>query len=136
MKFLYLSFLCLFSLTGISQTKLSFSFDAAGNQVLRTTGSSYRKTKVEPLVQDSTESFTAFPIPVTGNLTVKWVSDEANPLQILQIHTVEGQLLFQRKIESKRGQINLDFSGYIRGMYILTGINADGKTHVVKIIHQ
>lgn len=138
MRFLYLSFLCLLSLAGISQTKLSFSFDAAGNQVLRTAGSSYRKTQAEPVVQDSiyTESLTAFPVPVTNTLSVKWVSDKANPLQVLQLHTVEGKLLYQQKINSQRGQINLDFSAYTWGMYILTGITADGRTHVIKIIRQ
>jgi len=138
MKFIYLSFLCLLSIAGISQTKLSFSFDASGNQVLRTAVSSARKMATEPVVKDSifAERFVAFPIPVTNNLTVKWVSDKANPLQLLQLHTVEGKLLFQQKITSQNGQINLDFSVYTWGMYILTGVNADGKTHVIKIVRQ
>lgn len=138
MKFIYLSFLCLLSLAGVSQTKLSFSFDASGNQVLRTPASSARKMAPEPVAIDSVfaESLIAFPIPVTSNLNVKWVSDKANPLQVLQLHTVEGKLLFQQKIKSASGQINLDFSIYTWGMYILTGIHADGKTKVIKIARQ
>ncbi|MFT3946522.1 MAG: hypothetical protein QM763_06060 [Agriterribacter sp.] len=72
MKFLYLSFLCLLSAAGISQTKLSFSYDAAGNQVLRNIGTANRQMSTKPVADIiPAESFTAFPIPVTKNLSIK-----------------------------------------------------------------
>ncbi|MFT3751176.1 MAG: T9SS type A sorting domain-containing protein [Agriterribacter sp.] len=136
MKIFYLSFLYLLSTAAISQTKLSFSYDAAGNQVLRNIGAANRKMAVNPAVDTIPgERFIAFPNPVTNKLFIQWAFDES-PLQAITLHTLDGRLLYKQSIISASGQTELPFSGYASGIYILTGIRADGKTDVIKIIRK
>ncbi|MBN8790050.1 MAG: T9SS type A sorting domain-containing protein [Terrimonas sp.] len=138
MKIFYLPFLCLLSTAAISQTKLSFSYDAAGNQVLRNIGTSNRKMAVNPVPAVDTipgERFIAFPNPVTNKLFIQWAFDES-PLQAITLHTLDGRLLYKQQVTSASGQTELPFSGYASGIYILTGIRADGKTNIIKIIRK
>ena len=144
MKQFYLILLSMLPLAAFSQSALYFSSDAAGNQVLRDVvciicGTIMRANNAlasDEKMSVSAESLTASPNPVTHKLSVKWVYDEASPLQMLQVHNANGSLLQQLPVKSGAGQMELDFSSYLPGMYLLTGIGPNGKITTIKIIKQ
>jgi len=143
MKQIYLILLSMLPLAAFSQSALYFSYDAAGNQVLRDVvcvncGTIMRANNT--LISDEkmtvSESLTASPNPVTQKLSVKWVYDEASPLQMLQLHSANGSLLQKLPVKTGAGQMELDFSSYSPGLYLLTGIGPNGKITTIKIIKQ
>ncbi len=145
MKKFYLFLLSIFPLAAFSQSTLYFSYDAAGNQVLRDVVCINCGAGIMPaaknMVSDetitvSTASLTAFPNPVTHKLRVQWVYDKANPLQELQLSSANGSLLQKLPVKTGAGQTELDFSLYSPGLYLLTGIGADGKITTIKIVRQ
>ncbi len=136
MKQLCFLFLGLLPLAGISQTKLSFSYDAAGNQVLRDLLCVNCRKAAPPTTVEADEIFLAAPNPVTHKLRVQWVSNKDNPLMELILYTSDGRLLLRRKIDAPSGQIDLDFSKYATGMYVLRSVNKDGSASTTKIIRQ
>ena len=131
-------------MAAFSQT-LFFSYDAAGNQILRNvvcincggaTNREHNNLALEEKMTVSAESFTASPNPVTHKLRVQWVFDEANPLQMLQLHSANGSLLQKLPIKTNVGQTELDFTLYLPGVYLLMGIGLNGKITTIKIIKQ
>ena len=144
MKHFYLILLSLLPLAAFSQSTLYFSYDASGNQILRNVvcincGSTQRlqnNLASNEKIIVSEESMVASPNPVTHKLRVRWVYNEANPLQVLQLRNANGSLLQNISIRSNVGQTELDLSSYLPGWYLLIGIGANGKTTTIKIIRQ
>lgn len=145
MKQFYLILLSLLPLAVFSQSTLYFSYDAAGNQVLRDVvcincgGTIMRTHNTLPSDEKITvavESLTASPNPVTHKLTIKWVYNKANPLQELQLRSANGSLLQKLPAKTEVGQTELDFSTYLPGMYLLMGIGSNGKITTIKIVKQ
>jgi hypothetical protein len=132
-------------LAAFSQSTLYFSYDAAGNQVLRDVVCINCSGSITSLAKNiasdeemtvSTESLTAFPNPVTQKLRVQWMYGKTNPLQALQLCSAAGSLLQKLPVKIAAGQTELDFSSYPPGPYLLMGIRANGKITTIKITRQ
>ena len=90
-----MSLLCLCA--GYSQTKVSFEYDQAGNQIKRSACNTCRLA-TQPLVKDETEIVAAdmeisqdsdvisyYPNPVKEQLYLKWEINEGNAITAIQL---------------------------------------------------
>ena len=141
MRKIYLILLCLFSLEAFSQSSaLHFSYDASGNQILRDVvcincgEANLTEEITEEKLSVLKEGISASPNPVTQTLQVKWIFEEENPLQQIQIRNMNGGLLKSIPLRSNSGILEIDFSAYSKGMYILVGLHLNNKTSIIKII--
>lgn len=122
------------------QYAIQFSYDAAGNQTLRNRvcvncqGAAREPldtTEVvtvdleEDILQDALGEETvedprimAYPNPVTNILHVEWVNTE-KPVAQMVLFSGIGRQLYQTDISTRQGNLNLDFSTYPPGRYIL-----------------
>lgn len=128
------------------QYKIAFSYDSAGNQILRdrvcincqSSKAAVDSTKVANLderndlledddMEDSKNyNIMAYPNPVTDILKVEWVNVENNVKQIVVFSSGNRQIL-SKNIASNQGSIDLDFSIYPPGMYIVLVMYTDNS---------
>lgn len=142
MRKIYLILLGLFSINAYSQsTSLHFSYDASGNQILRDVvcincgkANLITEEMMEEKLSVLKEGISAAPNPVTQKLHVQWIFEEENPLQQFQIRNMNGGLLKSIPVRSNSGSLEIDFSPYSKGMYILAGLHLNNKISIIKII--
>lgn len=130
--------------------KITFSYDSAGNQIQRNrlclTCKSYKeKTATDSIVvmaetpkdieDDLLQSsrITAYPNPVTDILQVEWSSTEKKVDQILLL-SFDNKQLFNKKLNPKLSNLDLDFSQYPSGSYIVFVIYSDNSKQSFKVI--
>lgn len=138
----------LFSLNLSAQSTITFSYDSAGNQILRDRIVLRSSTKsIKDSVQDimATELnddemnssellLTAYPNPVTNILKVAWVFDENDKNQQVILSSISGQQLANFKIQTQKGEQSIDFTKYATGMYLLTVVGETDIKKTFKII--
>lgn len=61
----------------------------------------------------------AYPNPVTSILQVEWV-DNQKMVSNIALYSMSGRQLFQRTVQQKAGKLDLDFSIYPSGRYIIS----------------
>jgi hypothetical protein len=83
-------------------------------------------TGISPI--SDTKNLMVFPNPATEQITIKNVS--ANSM--VSIYTIEGKQIYSQRI-SKDGEVNVDVSQFIRGIYLVK-INGSGSAITEKII--
>lgn len=135
--------------------RIQFTYDSAGNQTLRdrvcincsTSKQAVDSLVVEDLVleeavlpdavlpqQEQVSQIVAYPNPVTELLAVEWVATEKQVAQVVLFSGI-GQQLYQKTIKSSQGNLNLDFSMYPVGRYIVSVFYTDNTKqtfHVIK----
>lgn len=146
-------FVCMISFEMQAQSeeyKIKFSYDSAGNQILRDrvcVNCSSAKTTVSkkeliaeiPEEEEKIEEvddrsiITAYPNPVTDLLNVVWV-ESGNVVKQVGIYGTDGRVLLTQEINSLSGQLNMDFSMYPSGMYLLLVTYQDSHQETFKVI--
>ncbi len=130
--------------------KISFSYDAAGNQILRDrvcVNCNSAKTPVDSTAvvsldekqeevkenEETTSSIVAYPNPVTDVLQVEWVTTD-NMVQKVTLFSGSGRLLQSKAVRSKDDAINLNFSGYPPGSYYVMVLYSDKTKQSFQVI--
>lgn len=135
----------------VAQQKITFSYDSAGNQILRSlclsgcnpTGKSADEAKeMEAVTEDDLLKFAKedvisyYPNPVKEQLYLKWELINDNKVSSIAVYGISGQILqtFSRT-ESTDNQI-ISFGEYPRGVYLVVLNYKDGEQKTIKIIRQ
>lgn len=151
MKKIYFIILCtccfMFKLQ--AQERLTFTYDAAGNQTQRKwicancSSSAYRPTEEQvKLLNDSKftdedkepkRSLEGFPNPVTEQMQVKWSSNEQIYVKQLMLFSVLGVKVLEKTFQSHEQSTTLDFTSLAPGIYVLQAIYSDNLKETLKI---
>ena len=140
MKNYFLLLLLPFFCAGIAQTKIRFSYDEAGNQILRTitfdkkTPISKKKEVVNYQKFDVRENFSYYPNPVSEDLFLKWNLIENKPLLSVGIFTITGSTIQIIEHLQSINEIKIPFQNYQQGVYILKLNFENGDKQELKII--
>lgn len=153
-KLLVMIFICLTSFVSQAQSeeyKIKFSYDSAGNQILRDrvcvncTSSKSTVTKKELIeeiaeeeinvdeIENKESLITAYPNPVTDLLHVSWIESQ-NAVVQLSVFRVDGRMLNIQNVNSLYGELNLDFSRYPSGIYLLLVTYQDNYVETIKVV--
>lgn len=146
-KYLLLIFIncCFFS---NAQTKLTFSYDAAGNQTTRIlcincVSKSVQKVKeIEAVAQNDLEKFfpedviSYYPNPVREELYLQWQLANENYVSSVHVYNITGQVLRTFEINSNVSNLNIPFQQYPTGIYLVLLSYKDGGDKSIKIIKQ
>jgi hypothetical protein len=137
-----------FGYIAIAQDKLVFSYDTAGNQILRNRVCLTCLQAVMPSTLDSipiaeeeasldefgTFKMVAYPNPVTDILYVEWEDHpDKKPNQIL-LFTLDGRKVMDTPLSGKYGSYGVEFNRHPPGAYLLLVIYESGKKESFKII--
>jgi len=132
--------------------KISFSYDTAGNQILRDRVCVNCNTSKTPIdsatvvvkdekldaLEESEEiepnsSIVAYPNPVTDIIQVEWVETD-NTVEKVTLFSGVGKLLQSKNIKSKDRSVNLNFSSYPPGSYFVMVLYADMTKQSFQVI--
>ncbi|HEY0055204.1 MAG TPA: T9SS type A sorting domain-containing protein [Pedobacter sp.] len=137
-----------------AQAQLSFSYDAAGNQITRQwicvncpTGQATAAPSDQLIALDKallgpeadvagTRSLKAYPNPVTENLQVEWSASEGIFIKSLEVFSITGTRLFDETYRKGHSDASISFLRMTPGVYVLRATYSDGKKENVKIIKQ
>jgi hypothetical protein len=146
MKNKYIPLFFLLPVLGFSQTEVYFKYDEAGNQRYRGTNPNGKQAEEVPKeeiieninsqtqITSSDKEFwngiRIYPVPVKDILTIDW-SDEAdaliNHVSLYEQNTIHWKFQ-QQNIPNLNKQIQINMTGYYRGVYVLTFTLKDGRT--------
>lgn len=143
---IFLLFLC----CGISQAqdRITFSYDAAGNQIQRKLCINCSTSKMtdgkikeisaleeEDLLKFSPQDLISYyPNPVKEELYLQWELIEGNYVTSIQLYGLNGQVLQSfSNLEHKNNQ-NIAFQTYPTGMYAVILFYKNGEQKSIKII--
>jgi len=145
----YISILFIsFSFTANSQAKLTFSYDAAGNQISRIlcincTSKAVKEVKeIEAITQDDLLQFSEkdfisyYPNPVREELYLQWQLVNDNYVTSIHIYSMTGQVLKTYQQNGQDNSLTLPFQAYPSGVYIVLLSYRDGGEKSIKIIKQ
>lgn len=136
------------SLLSNAQQKITFEYDGAGNQVLRELCLSgcnplAKQTKeIETIVEEDlqkffpTDAISYYPNPVREELYLKWELFENNAVSLVSVYGLNGQVLKTYAISESTNALNISFSEYSRGVYIVALNYKNGDQKTIKIIKQ
>lgn len=144
MKYCYLllSFLSVISVPGIADEKITYSYDAAGNRILRkyevvlSNPNPVKKYEEEPAPvseEMGERKITVYPNPTKGALAVEVIGGDEKDEMRITLYSVQGTVLQNRIIAM--GTTPVDMSAYASGNYILR-IQAGKETLEFKIIKE
>ncbi|TPG36298.1 T9SS type A sorting domain-containing protein [Flavobacterium pectinovorum] len=150
MKIILLPFLFLFFFTGNSQTKITFDYDAAGNQINRIlclsgcspTAKRADVKEIEAITEDDLLKFSPqdvisyYPNPVKEELYLQWQLAKENYVTSIMVYSVTGQMLQMYQINDKTESLNIPFQSYSTGVYLVLLSYKDGGEKSIKIIKQ
>jgi hypothetical protein len=134
-----------------AQQKITFSYDSAGNQIVRNlcisgcnpTGKSVNEVKeMNAVTQDDLLKFSKedvisyYPNPVKEQLYLKWELINENKVSSIVVYGISGQVLqtFSGS-ESNDNQV-ISFEPYPRGVYLVALNYKNGEQKTIKIIKQ
>jgi len=134
-----------------AQQKITFSYDSAGNQIVRSlclsgcnpTGKSVEDVKeMEAVTDDDLLKFanedviSYYPNPVKEQLYLKWELVNDNKVSSITVYALSGQVLQNfSSTESTDNQV-ISFGDYPRGVYLVVLNYRDGDQKTIKIIKQ
>lgn len=140
-----------FCLFASAQQKITFNYDAAGNQVLRElclsgcSQSAKQVTEVkeiealteEDLLRFSPEDVISYyPNPVKEELYLQWQLTHGNYVMSVQIYNMAGQILQTYGGNERMNSLNIPFQNYPGGVYLVLLSYKDGGEKSIKIIKQ
>ena len=149
MKHYLLLLVILFSLTTQAQTKLTFEYDSAGNQIKRvlclncpSTAKGVPTKEIEALAEEDLLKFSPedvisyYPNPVKEELYLQWELTENKLVSSIQVISVTGQVL--RTYEPVAGNNNqaIAFQSFSSGIYLVLLYYNNGDQKSIKIIKQ
>jgi hypothetical protein len=129
----------LFSLLVSAQDKILFSYDTAGNQVLREICLNCTTSKNVKAIKDLKEEdlqlidqISYYPNPVSEELYLNWELVDEKKVSQLQVLSMSGQIL--KTIAPEKGQFTLGFQGYPSGVYFIVFSYNNGEQKTIKIL--
>lgn len=146
--------LFLFSFTisfGFAQDyKITFSYDSAGNQIQRnrvcvncksskqkvvdsTAIISENPKEIENNFSEEHSKLTAYPNPVTNMLKIEWTASK-NKVQQIILFTFDNRQLLSRTVDSDWGSLDLNFTNFPIGGYIIVVLYDDHTKQSFKVI--
>jgi Secretion system C-terminal sorting domain len=145
-------FASLLSFSAFSQDKIVFSYDNAGNQIVKLRQVCLNCTKAAPLTDPVAKTadlkqeellkffpedvISYYPNPVKEQLFLKWELINNNKVTEIQLFNLSGVLLKTiSKLETTSSQ-TLQFLDYPTGAYLLILMYADGEQKTIKIIKE
>lgn len=140
---LLLTFLLIFSFSN-SQT-ITFSYDAAGNQINRVYNSTGNRMSSQPvkdykdLTQNDMKKFfpedviSYYPNPVKDELFIKWEFIKDNKVNTIEIFSISGQSINKISTENKNTVI-IPFYNLPSGTYLVNLNYEDGEKKSITII--
>lgn len=145
----FLLLLCSFvALNTFSQQKISFDYDASGNQIKRwwcsnchsknSNPKSIEQLNSEDLVKfDEQDLFSYYPNPVKEELYLKWQSTKVEEvIQSIKIYNSNGSLLKTIETSVSTNFQTISFQSYPTGIYFLELGYSKGSSKSIKIIKQ
>lgn len=151
MKVILSFFIVLSCFAANAQTKLTFSYDAAGNQILRelclsgcspTAKSAKAVKEIEALTEDDLLKFSPqdvisyYPNPVKEELYLQWQLTNDNHVTSIMVYSVTGQMLQMYHVNERTDSLNIPFQSYSTGVYLVLLSYKDGGEKSIKIIKQ
>ena len=146
MKHYLLLILLTYSLVIHAQTKkISFEYDAAGNQVKRSLIFETNKTDVvakekEAIIEEDLQKFfpedvlSYYPNPVREELYLKWQLTNENYVKALQIYSFNGQKIRSYSQSNTDNSLTIPFQSYPSGVYLIILEYSNGEQKTIKII--
>ena len=140
-------FLLFFSVMN-AQHKLTFSYDAAGNQINRIlcincVSKSVKEVKeIEAFTQDDLVQFSEkdvisyYPNPVREELYLQWQLVNDNYVTSVQLYSVTGQVLRTYQQNLHDTNLTIPFQTYPSGIYLVLMSYKEGGEKSIKIIKQ
>lgn len=133
--------------------KVTFSYDNAGNQIQRnlvcltcgkssetketvtdsTAGIAETPKEIEDNLLEENSRITAYPNPVTDILQVEWTPTEKKVDQIM-LFSFDNRQLYHRQVNHKLTSLDLDFSSYPSGSYIVLVLYNNQTRQSFKVI--
>jgi len=144
----YLLILLLSGVFANAQSKVTFSYDAAGNQISRIlcincAGKTVEEVKeIEAIVESDLEKFSEedlfsyYPNPVKEELYLQWQLSQENYVTSVSVYSMAGQVLRKYSGSSRTNSLNLPFQEYPSGVYIVLVTYKNGDDKSIKIIKQ
>ncbi|OMQ12515.1 T9SS type A sorting domain-containing protein [[Flexibacter] sp. ATCC 35103] len=138
----------LFSFTARAQTKITFSYDAAGNQTSRIlcinclSKTAKEVKEIEVITNDDLDQFfekdviSYYPNPVKEELYLQWQLTKENYVTSINVYSVTGQLLRSYSGNERLNNLNIPFQTYSAGFYLVLLSYKDGGEKSIKIIKQ
>lgn len=146
-KYLFIALFILF-FSANAQTKLTFSYDAAGNQITRIlcinclSKSVDEIKEIEAITQDDLLQFSEkdvisyYPNPVKEELYLQWQLLNDNYITSVQLYSVTGQVLRSYQQSLQENNLTIPFQQYPSGIYIVLMSYKGGGEKSIKIIKQ
>lgn len=148
-KILLLLIFCLLGISSKAQNKLSFDYDAAGNQILRQWCSGcHSKTtnetpkEIEEIKPEDLQKFypedviSYYPNPVKEQLYLKWEVINNNNVVSIELYNLNGQTIKSYKKLEGTNSFTISFSELPKNVYSLNLIYANGEQKSIKIIKE
>ena len=121
------------SFSVLSDTVISYSYDAAGNRIKREIVLSRSiEQQQKPITETFSEKFVKiYPNPTEGVVKIEITGWESSDECLFTVHSISGQLITEAKAYASITEI--DLSGCANGAYLLN-ITINGENRVWKII--
>lgn len=127
-----------------SQNQLSFSYDNAGNQVVRelicinckggkTVKSGGEVTSADFVQSELNPAITYYPNPVQEELYIKWNNTEDRIANKILVYNISGQIINQKEV-TDTSYTSILFSNNASGIYNVHVIYNDGTADILKVI--
>ncbi|MFH7016000.1 T9SS type A sorting domain-containing protein [Flavobacterium sp. FlaQc-47] len=148
MRIMLLFFIMLFCCTAQAQTKITFGYDAAGNQTGRIlcinclSKPAKEVKEIEAVTSTDPDQFfeedqiSYYPNPVKEELYLQWNLKESNYVTSVYVYSVTGQILRIYTINEQLRNLNIPFQSYSAGVYIVLLSYKNGGEKSIKIIKQ
>ena len=131
-KSLFLMAMLCSSYYGYSQTKLTFSYDAAGNQTQRCYGCS--GAKEDSGLENLENSISLVPNPTSGRLTLLLKGEAAEQVKNVTIYSTLGREVQKLTLDEFSAETQLNVSKQPTGMYLVQIGLDDGSLITKRII--
>jgi hypothetical protein len=149
-KIIYIVLLLSVTLSRAQADRITFSYDSAGNQIVRTlclgcmTSRTVSNTpkEISVLKEDDLQKFfpedviSYYPNPVKEELYLKWELTEGNLVTSIQVYGLSGQLLKSYSRLEKNNSQNIHFQEFPSGTYLILLFYINGEQKSIKIIKQ
>jgi len=148
MKKCFILILFFFFFLGNAQTKLTFGYDAAGNQISRMLcincfSKPVKDVKeIESITQDDLLQFAEkdvisyYPNPVKEELYLQWQLTKDNYVTSINLYSLTGQILRTYQQNFQDNHLTIPFQNYPSGIYLVLLSYKDGGEKSIKIIKQ
>lgn len=135
------------SLLANSQSRIDFSYDDAGNQIIRQLclGCRYENTTNDSValedVKDEDFNFffqgdviSYYPNPVKEELFLKWELINGKNVEKIEVYTLNGQSIKKYTNFDASNKLNIPFSSLPEGVYTILILYSNGEQKDIRII--